>query len=419
MRATAPSDLWLRQFPRHALIVLALGLLLLGRAAFAGGEMAYGQGLLWKIERDSIERDSLAPSYLFGTIHITDERVLNLPAEVTQAFDGARSATFEVIMTDELRMDLAKAMIVAPDRTLDRVLSPALYDAAMAAGARYGLAPAQLRYFKPWALAMFLSVPQAEFARSATGVLPLDQALQDRAQAQGKPVHQLETGAELGKLPDGLQPAVGGLGDSLLRRVEEVGVGSLAGSSHPTSQLIQLGEAEAVGSFHDQRVDLGKVEPGYDDGRRHQDVVLAVPEVEHHLLQLALVHLPVGDGETGVGYQLLQPGHRMVDGLHPVVHVEDLPLAQYLAANRRRDGLGVVRSHIGQDGVAIFGRRPDLADVPDPGERQLQGARDRGCGEGEGIHRGTDHLQLVLGRDTEALLFVNDEQPEILERDVV
>ncbi len=196
MRAPAPSDIWLRQFLRHALIVLALGLLLLGRAAFAGGEMAYGQGLLWKIERDSIERDSLAPSYLFGTIHVTDERVLNLPAEVTQAFDGARSATFEVIMTDELRMHLAKAMIAPPDRTLDRVLSPALYRDAMAAGERYGFPPEQLKFFKPWALAMFLSVPKAELMRSASGALPLDQALQERAQAQGKPVYQLETGDE-------------------------------------------------------------------------------------------------------------------------------------------------------------------------------------------------------------------------------
>ena len=73
MRATALSGLWLRQFLRHAPIVLALGLLLLGRAAFAGGELAYGQGLLWKIERSD-----LAPSYLFGTIHVTDERVMNL-----------------------------------------------------------------------------------------------------------------------------------------------------------------------------------------------------------------------------------------------------------------------------------------------------------------------------------------------------
>ncbi len=191
MHAPAPTDLWLRQFLRHALIVLALGLLLLGRAAVAGGEMPYGQGVLWKLERGGV-----APSYLFGTIHITDERVLRLPDEVAQAFDGARSATFEVIMTDELRLRLARAMIAPPDRTLDRVLGPALYRDAIAAGARYGFGAEQLKYFKPWALAMFLSVPQAEFARSAMGALPLDQALQDRAQAQGKPVYQLETGTE-------------------------------------------------------------------------------------------------------------------------------------------------------------------------------------------------------------------------------
>ena len=51
MRMTAPSELWLRQFLRHALIVLALGLLLLGRTAVAGGELAYGRGLVWKLER--------------------------------------------------------------------------------------------------------------------------------------------------------------------------------------------------------------------------------------------------------------------------------------------------------------------------------------------------------------------------------
>ncbi len=191
MRAPAPTDLWLHQLLRHALIVIALGLLLVGRAALAGGEMPYGQGVLWKLERGAV-----APSYLFGTIHITDERVLRLPAEVAQAFDGARSATFEVIMTDELRMRLARVMIAPPDRTLDRILGPALYDDAMAAGARYGFAPEQLRFLKPWALAMFLSVPEAEFARSATGALPLDQALQERARAQGKPVYELETGDE-------------------------------------------------------------------------------------------------------------------------------------------------------------------------------------------------------------------------------
>ncbi len=49
MRAIALSHLWLRQISRYAPIALALGLLLLGRAALvapalAGGELPYGQG---------------------------------------------------------------------------------------------------------------------------------------------------------------------------------------------------------------------------------------------------------------------------------------------------------------------------------------------------------------------------------------
>ena len=174
-----------------ALLACAFALVLAARLALATGELPYGQGLLWKLERPG-----LAPSYLFGTIHITDQRVLDLPAEVERAFSATRSATFEVIMTDDLRTRLARAMVLRDGRTLDTILSPELYGEAMAAGARYGVGPEQLKFLKPWALAMFFSVPQAELARSATGQVPLDQWLQIQARAQGKPVYALETGAE-------------------------------------------------------------------------------------------------------------------------------------------------------------------------------------------------------------------------------
>ncbi len=177
--------------PRVALAAFVLTVLLVGRLALAAGDLPNGQGLLWKIERAG-----LAPSYLFGTIHITDERVLDLPPAVEAAFGAARSATFEVIMTDELRMTMARAMVLRNGRTLESILSPELFREAAAAGARYGFGPEQLKYFKPWALAMFFSVPKAEFARSAMGAVPLDQWLQTEAQARGKPVYALETGDE-------------------------------------------------------------------------------------------------------------------------------------------------------------------------------------------------------------------------------
>ncbi len=202
MRANAVPEAVLRRIARIAFTGLAFLLLLVGRVALAAGEMPHGQGLLWKVERDGGQ-----PSHLFGTIHITDERVLDLPPEVEQAFGAARSATFEVIMTDELRIKLARSMVLSDGRTLESILGPRLYGEAKAAGARHGFSAQQLKHFKPWALAMFLSVPQAELARSARGALPLDQRLQIEAAEQGKPVYALETGEEQIALFNGLAEA--------------------------------------------------------------------------------------------------------------------------------------------------------------------------------------------------------------------
>lgn len=177
---------------RAALSALTLLLVLIAvRPALPGEPVSYGQGLLWRVERDGV-----APSYLFGTIHITDERVNDLPGPVRAAFEEAESATFEVIMTDEVQMKMGRAMVLADGRTLDAILGPELFGQVAEAGQRYGMSPAQLRHFKPWALSIIFSVPQAELARNATGDMPLDQALQAEAFETGKSVYALESADE-------------------------------------------------------------------------------------------------------------------------------------------------------------------------------------------------------------------------------
>ena len=49
---------------------------------------------------------------------------------------------------------------------------------------------------------------------------------------------------------------------------------------------------------------LGMSRPGFHDRGRDQHVVLPLPEVDHDLLQLVLVHLPVRHGDTGLRHQL-------------------------------------------------------------------------------------------------------------------
>ena len=188
MRLTTISQTLPRLFPRLALHALLLAVVLVARPAPAAEGLPYGQGLFWKLERGGA-----APSYLLGTMHVTDGRVLDLPPEVRQPFDRAGSATFEVLMTDDVQGSMAQAMIFTDGRTLDGVLGPELFARAAEAAAAYGMAPKDLRYFRPWALTMIFSVPLSEFGRLAAGDQALDDWLQSEAGRQGKKLLQLET----------------------------------------------------------------------------------------------------------------------------------------------------------------------------------------------------------------------------------
>ena len=127
-----------------------------------------------------------------------------------------------------------------------------------------------------------------------------------------------------------------------------------------------------------------------------------------------LVHLPVGDLEPHPRAQRAQPLGRLVDRLDPVVQEERLAVALVLALERLLDELLVVLADVGLDRPAALGRGLDHADVAHPGQRHLQRARDR-----RGAHR--DHVdpqlqlaQQLLLLDAEALLLVDDQQPEVL-----
>ena len=100
---------------------------------------------------------------------------------------------------------------------------------------------------------------------------------------------------------------------------------------------MQLREAEGVGALDDHRVGVGHVEAGLDDRRADQHVEALLPEVEHDLLERVLAHLAVRRGDPGLGHQLADAGGGLLDRLHPVVDVEDLALAQQLAAYGRDD----------------------------------------------------------------------------------
>ncbi len=166
--------------------VSGLLLLILAGIAWAGGEpVDPSRGLLF-----AFERNEGRASYLFGTIHSDDPRVLDLPTPVAEAFDAARTLVLEVTPDPVTLLDAAARTVLPPGDELDIVLGQELYREVVAAAARRNLPAAFVVRLKPWAVATLLSLPAMDQARV------LDLTLYTAALARQLPVSGLESPAE-------------------------------------------------------------------------------------------------------------------------------------------------------------------------------------------------------------------------------
>lgn len=152
----------------------------------------YDQGLLWRVETPA------GAGHVFGTIHVEDPRVTDLPHPVARAFDESRSVTIELSLEPGNVMALASRMVLQDGRDLAGIAGPELFGKAAAMTAKLGLPEQALLLFKPWAAALLLMVPQQDPEKV------LDVVLARRAAAQGKPVHELETVMEQADVFDGM-----------------------------------------------------------------------------------------------------------------------------------------------------------------------------------------------------------------------
>ena len=142
-----------------------------------------------------------APSFLYGTMHLSDPR-LDLSPMAKARFASARTLVIET--TDSLDSTAAAATLLArpdllylpPGKKIDDLLDQeqsAVVDAGLE---RRHIPPASVATLQPWFLAVSLMLPECETARLAAGDKPLDLKLAAAAKAVDKPVLGLETGAE-------------------------------------------------------------------------------------------------------------------------------------------------------------------------------------------------------------------------------
>jgi uncharacterized protein len=160
-------------------------------------DLVNGDGLLWRIERPG-----LAPSFLFGTIHSTDESALEVARRAAQFINGSKIAATELGgPIDSIQKANITAATVA--KALDR--DHDTFDGAIAPGDReriekfiagLGYPTEFAHHLKPWFLAILTALPACEAEREARDLPEVDQFLAETAKDLGVKVIGLETPEE-------------------------------------------------------------------------------------------------------------------------------------------------------------------------------------------------------------------------------
>ncbi len=142
-------------------------------------------------------------------------------------------------------------------------------------------------------------------------------------------------------------------------------------------------------------------------------------EIAHHALELAFRHLAVGDRDARLGqerFELLAP---VLDRLDLVVEIVGLAPALQLAQHRLAHDSRRKAVHERLDGEPALRRGGDDGEIAQALERHRERARNGRGGEREHVNLGAQLLQLLLLAHAEAVLLVDDHQPQVPELHVL
>ena len=147
------------------------------------------KGLLWKIEKPDI-----SPSYVYGTMHVSHEDVVNLAEPVEQAFVNTERFVMEVLLNFQAVGVITSRSFFNDGRNLKTVMQPEDFaKLSQFMTSRFGMTEEVFVNMRPWLLFTMLMMPPEEWGRDSSA---LDMILYRRAAMRKIPLLGLETADE-------------------------------------------------------------------------------------------------------------------------------------------------------------------------------------------------------------------------------
>ena len=143
------------------------------------------------------------PSWLFGTIHVSEPAFATFPHSLDAAIDQADVVNTEVPMDPAMGSEFIAGAKLSGGKTLNDVLPAPVFARAKGAFAEKGLDLTPFLHVKPW----FLAIEVSMIDHLSELKLPIDERIYRRAEVAGKAVGGLETLREQIDVFDGLTDA--------------------------------------------------------------------------------------------------------------------------------------------------------------------------------------------------------------------
>lgn len=270
------------------------------------------EAMLWKIEKPGG-----APSYLFGTMHLSDPRIATLSPAVKEAISHSKSVTLEVAdLSDKAvaaAMAKTAALIIYTDgKSLRSALTADEYNDVQKTVSKSGMPGELAATMKPWLVSMLLATSDCERKQLAAGKTVLDLQIAAEAQKDGIAITGLETiedqlGA-LAAIPDDQQIAMLKVGLKFIDRADDM-----------TETLVQMYAKRQIGAAMPFQLALAAqsgVPPSAFDGFRKtllidrnakmRDAALPFLEKGNAFIAVGALHLP---GPVGIVALLRDSGY--------------------------------------------------------------------------------------------------------------
>ena len=117
--------------------------------------------LLWRIEHPNTVAGDIRSSYIFGTIHIDDKRVMAIPGSITRRLSSVDTLMLELELNANGSVDILRKMLFTDGRSLPQVIGEEPFNRVTEALLDTGnqLSIEVLSVLKPWAAMLLLIRP--------------------------------------------------------------------------------------------------------------------------------------------------------------------------------------------------------------------------------------------------------------------